>query len=116
MARMIAGRDYVEVISYIEVKKYNNSYKVLSFDLSVAHTDEPLGLGDVLDEAGAAYASYMTIIAVPLAFTFKLNSTENDAIDAVVNLEVEDFEITEIFITNDAGAGTALIEVEYRVD
>jgi len=39
-----------------------------------------------------------------------------DAINAAVGLEWGDFETTEIFITNAVGVGTALINVEYRVD
>lgn len=110
MAQMIAGTDYTET------KDYTNRYRVLSLDLSVAHTDEPLGLAAVIADADVPYASYMSILAVPSAFTFKLNSTDMDAIDAAVGIEWDDFEITEIYITNIAGAGTALINVEYRVD
>lgn len=110
MARMIAGTLYDLVTAYA------NRYLVLSVDLSVAHTDEALGLREVLAAAGAPYASYMTIIAAPSAFAFKLNSKGMDAIDAAVGLEEKDFEITEIYVTNAAGAGTAQIEVEYRVD
>ncbi len=93
-----------------------NRYKLFRIDLSVAHTDEPLGVADLLAGVGQLYASYMSIITVPAAFTFKLNSTDMDAIDAAVGLEWDDFEITEIFITNPALAGTALLNVEYRVD
>ncbi len=93
-----------------------NRYKLFRVDLSLAKTDEPLGVADLLAGLGRLYASYMSIITVPAAFTFKLNSTGMDAIDAAVGLEMDDFEITEIFITNAALAGTALINVEYRVD
>lgn len=112
MAEMIGGIDYAKV------KAYNNRYRVFQVDLTgVPLVDESLNLSDVLDTAGITYASYMTILAVPSAFTFKLNSAENSAINAVVNLEVEDFEITEIYITAPGGGvDTALIEVEYRVD
>ena len=93
-----------------------NRYKLFRVDLTVAHEDEAIGLADLLAGVGALYASYMSIITVPSAFTFKLNSTDMDAIDAAVGLEMDNFEITEIFITNAALAGTALINVEYRVD
>ena len=93
-----------------------NRYKIFRVDLSVVHADEPLGIADLIKDVGALYASYMSIITVPAAFTFKLNSTDMDPIDAAVGLEQEDFEITEIFITNAALAGTALVNVEYRVD
>jgi len=93
-----------------------NRYKLFRVDLSVAHSDEAMGVGELLRGVGAPYASYMSIITVPDDFTFKLNSTDMDAIDAAVGLEMDDFEITEVFITNTLGAGTALINVEYRVD
>ena len=93
-----------------------NRYKLFRVDLTVAHSDEPIGVADLLAGVGVHYASYMSIITVPSAFTFKLNSTDMDAIDAAVGLEMDNFETTEIFITNTAGAGTALINVEYRVD
>jgi len=93
-----------------------NRYKLFRVDLTAANDDEPIGVADLLAGVGTFYASYMSIITVPSAFTFKLNSTDMDAIDAAVGLEQENFEITEIFITNAALAGTALINVEYRVD
>ncbi len=93
-----------------------NRYKIFRIDLTEAHDNEPLGLGDLLKGVGVLYASYMSIITVPAAFTFKLNSTDMDAIGATVGLEWDNFEITEIFITNAVLAGTALLNVEYRVD
>lgn len=93
-----------------------NRYKLFRVDLTVAHSDEALGLATLLKGVGVLYASYMSIITVPSAFTFKLNSTDMDAIDASVGLEMDNFEITEIFVTNAELAGTALINVEYRVD
>jgi len=93
-----------------------NRYKLFRIDLTAAQSDEPIGVTELLADVGALYASYMSIITVPSAFTFKLNSTDMDAIDAAVGLEMSDFEITEIFITNAALAGTALINIEYRVD
>lgn len=98
------------------VEQLPNRYKIFRVDLSVAHTDEPIGVGDLIKGVGTPHASYMSIITVPAAFTFKLNSTDMDAIDATVGLEWDDFEITEIFITNAVLAGTALINIEYRVD
>lgn len=101
----------------VVVSQLPNRYKIARIDLTVAHVDEPIGLRDLLKGVGAPYASYMSIITVPAAFTFKLNSTDMDAIDAAVGLEQEDFEITEMFITNDAAAVVpALVNIEYRVD
>ena len=93
-----------------------NRYKIFAVDLAVARTNQPLGVNELLKGVGATYASYMSIITVPAAFTFKLNSTDMDAIDAALGLEWDGFEITEMFITNVALVGTALINVEYRVD
>jgi len=100
----------------VVVSQLPNRYKLFRIDLTVAHDDESIGVGDLLKGVGALYASYMSIITVPAAFTFKLNSTDMDAINAAVGLEQADFELTEIFITNAVGIGTALIHVEYRVD
>jgi hypothetical protein len=100
----------------ISMPQLPNRYKLFRLDLSVAHEDEPLGLAEMLADVGALYASYMSVITEPNPFTFKLNSTDMDDIDAAVGLEMDDFEITEIFVTNAAAAGTALINVEYRVD
>lgn len=93
-----------------------NRYKLFRIDLTVAHDDEPIGLSDLLKGVGVPHASYMSIITVPSAFTFRLNSTDMDAIDAAVGLEWDDFEITEIFISNASLMGTAIMNVEYRVD
>lgn len=93
-----------------------NCYKIFDVDLSILRADAPLGLKDILRGAGIEYATYMSIITVPAAFKFKLNNTSFDAIDAAVGLEMGDFEITEIYITNAVLVGTALINVEYRVD
>lgn len=100
----------------VVTERLPNCYKIFSIDLSVVRTDEPLGLKDILLGAGIEYATYMSIITVPAAFQFKLNNTSFDAISASVGLEMSDFEITEIFITNAVLVGTALINVEYRVD
>lgn len=93
-----------------------NRYKLFRVDLTKEHSDEALGLAELLKGVGALYASYISIITVPSAFTFKLNSTDMDTIDAAVGLYWREFETTEIFITNTVGSGTALINVEYRVD
>jgi len=93
-----------------------NRYKLFRVDLATARSKEPVGLKEILKAAGVPYATYMCIITVPAAFTFQVNSTDMDVIDAAIGLEWEDFEISEIFITNAVLAGIALIHVEYRVD
>lgn len=106
----------IEVKPTLITERLPNCYKIFSIDLSVIRADTSLGLKDILLGAGIEYATYMSIITVPAAFKFKLNNTSFDAIDAAVGLEQAGFEITEIYITNAALAGTALINVEYRVD
>jgi hypothetical protein len=93
-----------------------NTYKQFELDLSVGRTDVPLGVRDLLVGTSAKYASYMTIVAVPNPFTFKVNDTSNSAISATVGLEWADFEIKEIYISNVASAGTAIIIVEWRAE
>ena len=100
----------------LTIEQLPNCYKIFRVDLTTAHTDEPIGLADILKGAGVHHASYMSIITAPSAFQFKVNNTAFDAISAAVGLEWDAFEITEIFITNSALAGTALINVEYRVN
>lgn len=110
MTEMIAGTNYAQVTAH--AKRYN----VFSVDLSVAHTDLDLGLSEVLSAVDAPYATALIILAVPSAFQLKLNSAANTAIGAQVGLRWDSFEITEVYITNVAGAGTALISIEYRSD
>lgn len=96
-------------------ERFPNCYRIFDLDLATVRTDEPLGLADILKGAGVEFATYMSIVAIASGFSFKVNNTGFDAITASVGLEWDEFEITEIFITNTAGAGTARIEVEYRV-
>jgi len=102
----------------ITEERLPNRYKLFRIDLATAHADYPLALKSLLNESGAKFASYMSIVEVPAAFSFRLNGTDMDEIDAAVGLEWENFEITEIFITNTAAApgNIAIINVEWRVD
>ena len=94
----------------------NNRYHVFEIDTSEERDDEALGLATILEEAGAAYSPYITITAVGGGFSYKINSEDNALNTAMLGEEWEDFEITEIYVTNAAVAGTAKIHVEYRVD
>jgi len=95
-----------------------NAYKLFNIDLSQARADTAIGLRDILKQSNIPYASYMSIVRIDAAFSFKLNSAEMDAIDGAIGLEWDDFEIKEIYITNAAAAGgnIALIVVEWRAD
>ena len=107
--------EVVPPVTIIE-KQLPNSYKIFEIDLSIVRADEPLGLKKILTLSGAEFATYLSIIDVPAAFSFKVNNTGFDAISAAQGLEWADFEITEIFITNASLAGTAHICIEWRVD
>ena len=90
-----------------EVKHKN--YKNFTIDLSVAHTDEPLGLRDL-----GIVADTMTIIRADSTFYYKLNSTRNDPTPAEKGQTEEQFEIEEIYITNSAGSGQAIIRIAWN--
>lgn len=76
-------------------------FKVYEMDLSSGRTNEPLGL------VGAA--NTLTITAAPSAFSFKVNGTDGDSIDGIKGLKQDGIAITEIYITNAIGSGTAKI-------
>jgi hypothetical protein len=99
-------------------EKRPNRYVVFSIDLSTARPEPgtAVGLQAILTAAGVAYATNMTILSVPSAFLFKLNSSSNNEISASEGMELEGFELKEIYIVNTAVSGTAEIEVEYRVE
>ena len=99
----------------VVVERLNNRYLIVEIDTSVARTDEPIGLKNMLLKQGVEYARYMTILDVGGGFTYKLNTTGVPALTGQVGAEHE-FEIEEIFITNSAAAGTARLFIEYRVE
>ncbi|MCJ7759899.1 hypothetical protein MUP59_01995 [Candidatus Bathyarchaeota archaeon] len=96
--------------------RLSNRYKIITVDLNVVHTDIAIGIKDLKPTTG--YATYVTILTIGAAFTFRVNSAAQDAITGALGLEISDFEISEIFISNAAGgAGTqAQFYLEYRVD
>jgi len=99
----------------IEQALLNNRYHVFEVDLSTAHTDEVLGIQELVKKQGVEHCRYMTIIALPAAMQYRMNDKGASLNDAALGEEWE-FEITEIYITNAALAGTAKIHVEFRVD
>ena len=94
----------------------NNRYHIFDIDLSKAHTDEKLGIQDVIKVHGVGLATFMTVLAVPSAFTYKINAKEAPECDAIKGDKWRDFEIEEIYYSNSALAGTGKIHIEFRVD
>lgn len=90
-----------------EVKHKN--YKNFTVDLSEAHVDMPLGLMDM-----GIIADTMTIIRADSPFYYKLNSTSNDATPAEKGQVEDQFEIEEIYITNEAASGQAIIRIAWN--
>ena len=98
--------------------KLNNRYHIFDLDLTADHTDEPVGVKELVEEMGVEHATYMTILKVPNAFTYKVNAKEAPACDAIMGDEWEAFEIEEIYYSNTGVAGSedARIHIEFRVD
>jgi len=109
------GVEVVVPAPQVVVERLNNRYLIIEIDTSVARTDEPIGLKNILLGQGVEYARYMTILDVGGGFTYKLNTTGVPALTGQVGAEHE-FEIEEIFITNSAAVGTAKLFIEYRVE
>lgn len=86
-------------------------YKNFTFDLSVAHTREPLHL-----RALDIVADTMSIIRADAAFDYILNDPTNDPTPATVGMEEDQIEIEEVYITNAAAApgNIAIIRVNYN--
>ena len=93
----------------------NNRYHIFEIDLSKAHTDEPIGVQELVKVHGVKFCTYMTVLAAPSAFTYKINAKEASVCTAVIGDEWVEFEIEEIYYSNAAAAGTGRIHVEFRV-
>jgi hypothetical protein len=87
-----------------EVK--GRGYRNFEIDLSTARTNEALGIRRL-----GIVADTMTIIRADSAFTYRLNSASNDATPAEKGLVEDQFEIEEIYITNEALSGKAIIRI-----
>ena len=87
-----------------EVK--DRGYRNIEIDLSTARTNEALGLRKL-----GIIADTMTIIRADSAFTYRLNSASNDATPAEKGLMEDQFEIEEIYVTNEALSGKAIIRI-----
>lgn len=90
-----------------EVK--NRQYRNFTVDLSTAHTDLELGLRRM-----GVVADTMTIITADSAFNYRLNSAANDATPSSKGMSETEFEIEEIYITNSALTGTAIIRISWN--
>jgi len=100
----IPGRVRITPTLTQEVK--DRGYRNIEIDLSTARTNEALGLRKL-----GVVADTMTIIRADSAFTYRLNSASNDETPAEKGLTEDQFEIEEIYVTNEAASGKAIIRV-----
>jgi len=96
----------------LTIERLNNRYKIFTLNLANVRNDEPLGLKSLLEADGVKYARFMTVLALPAAMSYKLNSNANDLTAAALGEQVT-FEITEMYITNAALAGNAILWIEW---
>jgi len=90
-----------------EVK--DRQYRNFELDLSTARTNAELGLRKL-----GIVADAMTIIRADSPFDYRLNSAINDATPAEKGLEEDQFEIEEVYVTNSALSGKAIIRVVWN--
>jgi len=90
-----------------EVK--DRGYRNFTIDLSTARTNEALGLRKL-----GIVADTMTIAKADSAFTYRINSASNDETPAEKGMVEDQFEIEELYITNSALTGTAIIRVNWN--
>ncbi|NVM23314.1 MAG: hypothetical protein HWN68_16210 [Desulfobacterales bacterium] len=102
------------IVEVITEPKLANRYKIITQTLAAALTDHAIGIKDLMPTTG--FCTYMNILAVGGGFTFKINSSGAEAITAAVGMELEDYEIEEIFLTCGAVGGNAIFYLEYRVE
>jgi hypothetical protein len=76
-------------------------YKTYTIDLTSDRVDEALSVVGI--------ANSLTVMAAPSAFSMKLNSVDNEAMDAIKGFKMDGISVTEIFITNSAGSGDGQI-------
>jgi len=90
-----------------EVK--DRQYRNITIDLSTARTNEAVGLRNL-----NIVADTMTIIRADSPFTYRINSGSNDETPAEKGLTETEFEIEEIYVTNEALTGKAIIRVNWN--
>jgi hypothetical protein len=82
-------------------------YRNFIVDLTVAHTDMPLGIRGL-----GIVATSITVIKVDSAFSYKINTASNDSTPVTTSdkgMQETEFEIEELYITNVAASGQAII-------
>ena len=88
----------------------NNRYKVFTLDLSVARKDVPLGLIDQ-----GIVANYAVVVQMDSQAYWRRNDPNIGDLEKLsIGYTVENFEIRELYITNDVGSGSLVILIEWR--
>lgn len=91
-------------------------YVVLTLDLSTARTDEAVGSIAIKGNTVPTWiCNTLTVLTLGGgSLSFKLNSSNNDGIDASDGLKIEGTTFYELYLTNSAQAGvTAKIFMAY---
>lgn len=102
------------IITVRTVPLLNDMYYIFEIDLTRAHTVWDVGVKGLLKSHGVKYATFLSILEVPSPWSYRVNSRENSLFDAVVGDEIENFKITDIYITNVAGVGIGKFYIEWR--
>ena len=87
-------------------------YRNFIVDLTVAHTDFPLGIRGM-----GIVATSITVIQVDSAFNYRINTASNDSTPVTTSdkgMQETEFEIEELYITNAALSGQAIIRAVWN--
>ena len=98
----------------IALLKRSNRYDIFEIPLTVVHENSPIGIGAIIKSNPIPYCTYMCILDAPAPWQFRVNRSSAPLCDAVVGDRWENFEITEVYITNPIGAGIGKLYVEWR--
>jgi hypothetical protein len=109
LSKPTALAPYVPTVALQVEISPNNRYKLFTLDLSIARTNEPLGLADQ-----GIVARCATVVRCDSMAYWRRNSERNDLEELSPGYRVENFEIQELYITNPAGTGNLTILVEWR--
>ena len=96
-------------IAALQQYKRTNKYMRVNVDLSVAHTDESLGL-----EGNKVTYLWVAIEQADSDFTYKLDRKENSPLIGAVGTSFSQHEFSEIYVTNEAASGLAVFVVGWR--
>ena len=97
------------VVVTLTIEEPDENYAVFPIDLTVAHTDEPLGL-----KKSNIVGRNLDIHKAESPYTIKLNSKSDSPIDCEKGLNISNFRTTEIFYSNAAATGEGKIFVSWR--